>query len=211
MKYEYVPNTIRYEKLNMSYNNYLEAQILYKKGFEKILSSIYDFSNIDDFINNSNLKIPVVYDNNTNFYRNFSSLNSKYIYLRNNIHIENLTIDELNYMNDCLINKIEMDEKFLLNTFSKVLFEGDFNIKINKNSNNDFVYGNSLIFELAYDAKKCEMLDEVVFLEKNKDMLYHMFSDLISSKLNVNVELHLYDAIPELFEVNEQLNKGVNI
>ena len=74
---------------------FFKLQIKYKNDFEKLLMKIIDFKKIDDYINGYGYNIPFVDDFDYNFYHKYSVLGSKYIFFRNNIHIENLSLEEI--------------------------------------------------------------------------------------------------------------------
>ena len=99
MNYKFIPDSIKIDDsipLNYSLDEFLELQISYKQSFEKILTDIVDFAYFDNWVKNNINDLPIVNDKEANFYRKFSTLNSDYIYLRNNIHIEKLDFKELN-------------------------------------------------------------------------------------------------------------------
>ena len=99
MNYKFIPDSIKIDDsipLNYSLDEFLELQISYKQSFEKILTDIVDFAYFDNWVKNTINDLPIVNDKEANFYRKFSTLNSDYIYLRNNIHIEKLDFKELN-------------------------------------------------------------------------------------------------------------------
>ena len=74
---------------------------------------------INKYINDSKVDIPRIKDKEYNFYHLSSNLNSNYIYLRNNIHIENLTNEEILY----LVNNDNFSDDFIINTYQRVLYE----------------------------------------------------------------------------------------
>ena len=121
MNYKFIPDSIKIDDsipLNYSLDEFLELQISYKQSFEKILTDIVDFAYFDNWVKNTINDLPIVNDKEANFYRKFSTLNSDYIYLRNNIHIEKLDFKELNEL------RSNVNKDFLLRTYKKVLFEG---------------------------------------------------------------------------------------
>ena len=116
MNYKFIPDSIKIDDsipLNYSLDEFLELQISYKQSFEKILTDIVDFAYFDNWVKNNINDLPIVNDKEANFYRKFSTLNSDYIYLRNNIHIEKLDFKELNEL------RSNVNKDFLLRTYKK--------------------------------------------------------------------------------------------
>ena len=165
-EYKFYPNSYNYTLIKdkgISLEHFLKLQIKYRNNFEKLLMGIFDFKKIDDYIDSFGKKIPTVNDLEYNFYHKFSLLGSKYIYFRNNIHIENLSLNEIEIINASIINDVDLDSKFLLETYSKVLYEdGDivmFGIPLEKNG----VFSKSLVFEFTYNQKEFSNVEQYNF------------------------------------------------
>ncbi len=204
MKYKFIPDSIKDEDIalfNINQDEFLNLQIDYKQAFEKILQEEVDFCIFDNWINKINTNLPVVNDKEFNFYRRYSDLGSDYIYLRNNIHIERLSFDELNRL------KSGITRDFLLKTYKKVLFEdGDYTYFGNATDMN-LIPSKSLVFEFAFDGKECKNLEEYNFYKHYKDQIFKFVAKPIETKLNCAVSIHRYSAIPELFiDESKQMN-----
>ena len=165
MNYKFIPDSIKIDNsipLNYSLDEFLELQIFYKQSFEKILTDIVDFAYFDNWVKNNINDLPIVNDKEANFYRKFSTLNSDYIYLRNNIHIEKLDFKELNEL------RSNVNKDFLLRTYKKVLFEGGNYTFFGSATDMNLVASKSLVFEFAFDAKECATLDIYNFYNNYK-------------------------------------------
>ena len=94
------PNSIDYE-LARSKNLYPEnindkyylLQKKYQTVLEKYLNDILNLKGYDDFISHSNLKFNVT--TNKDYYQQSSTLELNYIYIKNNLHIEKLSNEDL--------------------------------------------------------------------------------------------------------------------
>ena len=91
----------------MNINNELtlmNLKIAYKRSLEELLNKIVDFKNVDMYLSDSGLLIPRINDTDNNFYHKYSFLNSEYVFLRNEIHVENLSPTELEVLKKSLNN-----------------------------------------------------------------------------------------------------------
>lgn len=160
MKYKYVPDSYdmeALEKKNISYNEFLNMQVKYRQSFEKLLKKYLNFKQLDTILNKIGFEIPTIQDIDYNFYHKFSTLNSNYFFLRNNIHIENLSADEMQTLMSLLLDNTEIDEQFILKTFQKVLFEDVASTFYGIPVDTNLVSGKTLIFEFAYNEQKCSL------------------------------------------------------
>lgn len=207
MEYVYIPNTYNKEKIhdrNFSGQQFLNCQIKYRESLESIIKSVIDFTKIDTFL--SQYEIPKLNDNNYNFYHKFTSLGSNYIYLRNNIHIENLDVEDINYINTCIIAGTLLEPKFIEKTLSTVIFEeGNFMIFGLTNIKNQ-VQSKSIVFEFAFDQIGCR---DIQHLLKIEDIYEKYIKPEIISKLSesfkIPVSIIKYNGIPDLFMESAEL------
>ncbi|MBR2587823.1 MAG: hypothetical protein IKD77_01285 [Bacilli bacterium] len=201
MKYNYYPDSFNYNLIKSNFadeDEFINLSVKYKQHLENILNKIIDFKKINDLIKSKNIEIPLVEDKQYNFYHKYSVLNSDYIFLRNNIHLENLSVDELNEL------KNGVDDKFIMNTLQKVIYEkGD---KTFVGIPNDFsmVDSKSVFIEFAYDQKKCESIDQL----RNIGEIVNTVFDYIEkdlSKYKMPLSLTVYDAIPDIYKQTENV------
>lgn len=97
MKIEYLPDT--YDKKRIEENGWTEEQFLslqekYRTDFIHDLLDTIDIDKIKSIITSCPSTIPVIEDQEYNFYHR-SAIIDKYLYVRNNIHIERLSQEEL--------------------------------------------------------------------------------------------------------------------
>ena len=107
-----------------NYNMYLQVQALYKKLFDCYLNEKIKPNNLDKEILIKNLKIRCLTEKESNIYQKWSSLDSKYIYVRNFFYIERLNIEDLNLFKQVIIEKKDYIDKLLaivFNTFKEVI------------------------------------------------------------------------------------------
>lgn len=191
MNYIFIPEISN--KSDFSDKEFLSYQIMYKQHIEKILSLIINASFVDQYIINNNLSIPTVDDDEYNFYHKYSLLGSKYLFLRNNIHIERLNKEELEEL------KNNPSSDFFKRTFKTVLFESDnsftyFGSPLRKNE----VKPNSLVFEFAYDLKKATSMKQIKDIN-NLLLFINKYVSELSQKIGISISLLEYNAIPDLY------------
>ncbi len=194
MIYDYSPNTYNdnlIKQLNLE-ELFVQLQIKYKSSLEKFLMKYVKFDSLDELIKKKILFIPEKKDISHNFYLENSTLNSKYLFLRNNIHIENLTKKDIQYIKSCLFDKKYLDDEFILKTIKDVIFEqGDtvfYGIPIEKNE----VNSKSLVFEFVYDDKLCTVTESKQIREFYNNISSSLKSFLEES-LNIEVNFILND------------------
>lgn len=203
MKYKFYPNTYDYSKIKViGEKEFLSLMIKYRNDFELFLSRIINFKSIDAFIYSLGGSIPAVNDIEYNFYHKYSSLGSNYIFLRNNIHIENLSDEEINVIRSAIYNKKVLDNEFLMNTYKRVLYEdGDytmFGIPMKKN----MVPSKAVVFELSYDQKKLTQVSQLKVIDKAKEMVDNFIKEEIKKRLDTDIYLLVYNAIPDIYNSN---------
>jgi len=204
MGYRFIPDSYDYDsisKLNNSGFNVLELQIYYKQSLEKLLGSLFSFSSIDKYIEGLQNQIPIIKDENYNFYRKYSCLNSRYVYLRNNIHIERLTEEEIYILRDNLYHGNLLDFDFIYSTLSRVIFEnGDYVFYGNPIMKN-LVKSQSIVFEFAYNGLKCQTVEQYEQIQRAFSLIFEKTNEIISKKLNIPLSMVIYDSIPDNYKI----------
>ena len=173
-------------------------QIKYKQDFEKMLCKIFAFSLVDEHFNVSSIDIPKI-KKDGNFYFENSILPSEYIYLRNNIYIERLSVEDLAYLKDCLYKNETLNMEFLKRTFRTVLFEEENTLIIGSSKEENIVNGKSLIFELAYDQKKFVDIIQLNLVKSFIPSLKAQLEVTFKKQLECDISLHEYNCIPNLY------------
>ena len=198
---QYIPNTYP-KNIEMDEEKFLNLQLKYREGISMFLSQFIDYKSIDkkicDFVN-----IPVVDDSEYNFYHMKSSLNSKYLYLRNNIHIERLSDEEL----EELINNDFSDLTFYKDKLEKVLYEdGDMVSYGIYPNNSNTKKSKALIFEFAYDQRKCESIEQLKKIEIVKDEIFSYIKSSLENS-GINCDFLVYQCLPVIFTDNKANTK----
>lgn len=100
------------EKKIVSYNEYFLIQSLYKKGFEVYLNELLGLSLFDQIIKNSHLDFGVV--KNKDLYHKNSYLGLDYMYIRNFLFIEKLSLENIEFLRQrVLSNNYNVDAELL--------------------------------------------------------------------------------------------------
>ena len=197
---KYIPDTCNIDS-RLDEEMYLILQVKYRNGFIKYLSS---FINFDELINEmKNNNIPVIEDKEYNFYHNDYLINSDYLFIRNNIHIENLSDEDLSYLQK-FDNEDDMENNNFYNrTYKNVMFEPGEYVSYGLFPNDSNIKkSNAIVFEFAYDQKKCESLEQ---LNKIKETIKNTSNKIKQSMNDAGIECDFieYKAIPELFSIDD--------
>ena len=181
----------------------------YRMLLDKYLLQLLPLKGIDDILINSALSFIPVKGDNMDFYQQSSSMNLKFIYLRNDTYVEKLSNDDIDFI-------VNLSEENLLNPSSDALnlIKRTFNYVIDSNFNNDDVVINKcygldidkywidsceLVFGIRYDVFNDNGLsdeewsdnyfNQCSFLEK----LISEFELKCSGILNIGVNFLTYD------------------
>ena len=172
---KYLPDTINMDKVCEKYGNeknYNILQITYKNFLEIFISSLIDFKAIDKIIKDSNLVFKKIGDESYNIYHRESKLNSDYLFIRNNIHIENLSDEQIEALID---NNIY--ETFITDTINDVLKEDKDFLSYDSDPNN-MVFTKGIIFEFAYDGSELNDTER-----QEREIVIKQIFDIISKSL----------------------------
>ena len=190
----YLPNTIDLDKATKKYGNeknYNILQITYKNFLEIFINSLIDFKSIEKIIKDSNLEFKKINDESYNIYHRESKLDSDYIFIRNNIHIENLNDEQTK----SLIEN-NLYETFITDTINEVLKEKEAYLSYSSDSNN-VISTKGLIFEFAYDGS------ELIDLEKtSREVIIKQIFDIIKESLKdcpFDTNFIIYDKTEDYF------------
>lgn len=171
----------------------------YKKFYEDNPDLLNEINSIYD----SGMELPIVDDTEYNFYHNNSALNSNYVFLRNNVHIENLNDNEINIIRGNLLNGEELNYQFLISTFQKVFYESGNYSMFGIETFDCILDSDSLIFEFAFDQKKFTKKEQFILADKVFDGIKHSLSP-IQKILNSKISFLEYKAIPDIYFVEEE-------
>ena len=107
-------------KIDEENNEYFKLLNKYKKLFEEYLKEKLPLELIDDNMKKSDLKFVPVKKEDMDFYQITSTMNLDYIYLRNNLYIEKLSKEDLEFLS----KKDKLDEEskeFIKRTYQTVI------------------------------------------------------------------------------------------
>ena len=194
MNYILFPETIPKEKMND--DNFQILQTKYRRLIEELLKKYVNFEELDKKIEKV-INIPILEDHEYNFYHKYTSLNSNYIYLRNNIHIENLTQEEQQ-----LLESNNTGENFIKQTIGRVLFEeGDlsyFGVPISKY----LASSKSLVFEFAFDQAKVKQFNDLIIIEQIIKEISDYLINTLNQATNIPISVITYNGIPDIYYNN---------
>lgn len=183
------------------------------RGYHFVMYSLYtDFLvnfiinntsilNYENLLNKSGLDFYAVQDENKDFYQKTTGKYLEYFYVRNNIHLENLSNEETKFLSDRILNDEfnydEKVEKFISSTFKRVISEVDVRkdpVIINYGPEADKFYApsNALVIGFRYDEdtyNESNKVNKIIFVN---DVITKLQKE-ISEKLNVEVSIIIYD------------------
>lgn len=199
MKYIYVPDSYNSSMIETKFQNeeeFLSMQVLYRKYFESLLRRFIDFKQIDEYIQKKQVVIPKVRDGEYNFYHKYSNLESDYVFLRNNFHVENLSSEELEFLKK---SSTANDVDFLRQTFSRVIFEEGDATFFGTPSSSTEVKSKSVVFEFAYDQTECVDLKQLKAIEEIMREVFTQIEEYMKKCFNLPVSFLVYKSIPDLY------------
>jgi len=206
-----------FPKIDTIVNNelYLNLYSFYHDLITKYLIKKFELDSFDNHFSESNLNYKKVPDDQMDIYQYLSSSNLKYFYLRNNIHMERLTQEELNFFMNKLDNNDELideaTEKMIESTINKVLSEkeGD-SILTNYGPESSQFYAprNSLIIGFRYDEYNGEgMTDDEWDSNHEKQIQDKFHQKILLENLVVNYEIMPVSIIEyDIYSVKQRQN-----
>lgn len=210
MLYQYSPSSY-YErdmnKLTLSDQEFVDCQVKYRAAIEKKLKEKINFQEIDREMEEH--QVPIINDMDYNFYHKFSTLDSKYIFLRNNYHIERLSPEDLEYLQACLKNNQELGDEFLKRTFETVLYETGDLAMLGVPLDENVVPAKSLMFEFACSYADVEDMKVFTYILNYYDnQLKVQLMNEIEKLFQVPTSIHLYDGYGDVFKKG---NRSISI
>jgi len=188
-------------------NEYLYIQAFYRKTFEHYIVNEIDLEKYNNILKESNLRFIPCDEVKQNVYQRLSKLGFEFIYLRNNIHIERLSKEDIELIKNEMKQNIMSEEElfdFIRRTQSEVLSQYD--IKTGKPNElvkvgysldgRKIAWSNAIIFEIAHQS---EFNDKGGYVDsKNEVAKYEFLENLIlqmeqefSEKLDLPVSVFL--------------------
>lgn len=191
-------------------DKYLKLQALYKKTLGELLVAVLELDSFDNELASNELEFIEVPDKEKGFYQKYDTLGLKYIYLRNNIHIEKLSIEDVKILKSALASEDNTAQeqlyKMIARTYPEVIKitftnpeDADFDVVYEpgafgtkKAPNTALVLAISTSYQ--YDASgnvvdmKAEQTKEAYVSELRERMITE-----ISKKIDIPVTVFLYN------------------
>lgn len=197
MKYKYIPNNFKRKDILEKFSSedeFIKCQAKYKLEFEKLLVKQFDIEPIVDYVDSQKNYVPKMSDVDYNFYHKFSGLGSDYIYIRNNYHVERLDRGEIK----TLLKEESPSVSFFNNNWYKVLFDGVGKSVYGIPLAETILNSQTVIFEFAYDQKKCKDLVQLNQIDNLIDSVKTQLKQRFD-KANIATSYLTYDGITDLF------------
>lgn len=132
-----------------SQDNYLKLYSIYSDLLIQYLIKKYNLKVYDDMIKNSKKNFTKVSEQDMDLYQYISSEYLDYLYIRNNIYLENLSEVQLEYLNKINDSKLTSEyEQFIENTYKDVIFTNDGYTMYGPDSSRYLKKSNSIIIGL---------------------------------------------------------------
>jgi len=117
----------------------------YKVLVDRYLVNKLPLKDMDDKINDSGLSFVAVNNENMDFYQKFSSMKLKYIYLRNNLYVYKLSIEDIDTIVNLTVNQLRKPSNELIDLIERTF--------------NDVIDAKPIGDDVSVNYKKCYGLD----------------------------------------------------
>ena len=191
---KYVPDTIDLKKIIEKFkteNIYNDYQIKYKNCIEEVVNAYVDFASVNEIINSCGIQLKTIGDYDYNIYHKHSLLECEYIFIRNNIHVENLSEADLNVLKSNSIN-----EEYIKKTLNTVIHEDETFLPYGDDPNN-LKFTGGLIFEFAYDSTDLSNDDRAKVADYIKQVFVKINEGM--KELSIVSNYTIYDKDPDYF------------
>jgi len=173
------PNAINYDLLKEKglgdtepNERYFKLVNNYKSIFETYLKDILPLEQIDKNMKESKLKFMPIKEENMDYYQITSTMGLSYIYLRNDLHVEKLNTEDLDYLEN--ITSLDDESKnFISRTYKKVInpYNESQTIFYGPENGKFLCDSNDIVIGIRYDEFDSELEDsefEKNFIEQLK-------------------------------------------
>lgn len=175
INFEY-PNNLRNNELIKKIgteDKYFELLNKYNRYLTKFLKEKLPLEQIDNNMKKSELNFNKINEHDMDFYQITSTMGLDYIYLRNNIYIEKLTKEDINYL-----DKNDYNEEFIHRTYKNVI--------------NPYTDSKTIFYGPENENFMCKSDDLVLgirFEEFNNDLEGEEFKENFLNKQNIISQL----------------------
>ena len=166
---------------------YNAIQKIYLKGLEKYLLDKVDLKKYDNMLENSECEILSLPDEKKSYYQQISTLNFKYIFIRNNMYVEKLSSEVLNFFID-KINKNDFSidnqvEDIIEHTYKQVISKNFINGKYIENATilYDAEFGNSE----NYSAKCDDLVLVIQIADRDTNMTRKEYIQYLRKRIDI--------------------------
>ena len=199
-------------------DEYFKIYSTYKFLLEKWILSVMPLRYYEDKIKFSKYSFDFVSEDSMDVYQYYSNMNLNYIYLRNNIYVENFDEKEIKYILDkCDSNNLVLDNntiEFLNRTYKKAISDSFCDPFLQTNiiyhPSNNFNYSlasDTIVLGLRYDEFSGE---EEEYAEKEK-YVYNLMSNLNKELKQHNAVILKYGEYSVKKKITEELDQNNNL
>lgn len=188
---------------------YNAIQKIYLKGLEKYLLDKVDLKKYDNMLENSECEILSLPDEKKSYYQQISTLNFKYIFIRNNMYVEKLSSEVLNFFID-KINKNDFSidnqvEDIIEHTYKQVISKNFINGKYIENATilYDAEFGNSE----NYSAKCDDLVLVIQIADRDTNMTRKEYIQYLRKRIDIinKVQEELYKDLLKNLDINVKI------
>ena len=201
----YLPDNYNWDVIGEKFSDreeFVRLQKKYRTALEKYLDKKVHLRRIEKKIARSGVQIPDVGDQDYNFYHQTEVLQSGCLFVRNNIYIERLSEEDLEYLAEAR----ELKTGFIERTFPEVIYEysrykGSHTIigsPILENS----VLCESIYMEFAFDFFGCEPVEKLFAVEHLAEKVREMLTAGFQ-KARIPLSFLIYKKLPDYFLENK--------
>lgn len=179
-------------------NNYLNVYNSYNDLLIQFLSKKYYLKNVDEELEKKKDTYPEVPSSEKDLYQTLSSGYLKYFYLRNNIYVERLTKEEVDYLlamsNSGNLELTPEIEKFINDTYLRVILENpnEKGVNINYGPDNFKYYkpSNAIVIGVRYNQFQNLSNDEGALDDfmKTKHNIF-LFAQFLEYKVKLDTDI----------------------
>lgn len=205
MKYEYYPNTIDLKLINQKkiLSEFVLLQKKYVESFEFYIMKKINVKKYDLMLTEFSEDIHYIPDISNNIYKKCSYFESNYFYLRNNIHIERLKIEEINEIRKAIANHSILPFSFIKNTIYLMIDEGIKKISYGYDNLDDYFEPDIFIFEFSYFSLKINDVKNFITIKNHFEKIANSFCQEFNEVFNCKSTYRLYTGLPLLYNIDE--------
>jgi len=192
---------------------YFAVYSLYMELMYKYLLKKTDIINYDNILTNKGYKF--VSNGNQDFYQNFSDEFLRFFYIRNNLYMDRLTNEEIEFLGNKLsISNFELDketENFIEKTYKKLIFENvsgnyDSNFEVNFGPNNPMFFApvDALVIGVRYNEEFGENFIEEYLIKRD-------FIEKIRVEISEKLNKVLSVPVAVIYYNNDSIKKNNNL